>query len=198
MIHVCSASTREDFQGIRQLQEANLRRNLSESEVMSEGFVTAEYTTDFLAKMSTFYPAAIAKTDNGLIVGYALIVSKKLQGDHALLDDMIEVIDKISLSHDKDNNINSSITHFKSVPYVLCGQLCVALGYRGKGLVTDLYNHLRHVVQTISPEVHYCFTEVAHDNKRSLRAHEKCGFKVIQSHTFGATGFDIILLDWIN
>ena len=190
MIHVCTASTRDDFQGIRQLQELNLRRNLSESEIMSEGFVTAEYSVDFLAKMSTFYPAAIAKTENGTIIGYALIVSKQLQGDHALLDDMIEVIDKISLQ-DKDKSIP-----FKSLPYVLCGQLCVAIGYRGKGLVTDLYNCLRRVVQMSTPEVRYVFTEVAHDNKRSLRAHEKCGFKVIQTHTFGATGFDIILWDW--
>lgn len=188
MIEICTASVQEDFEGIKKLQEANLRHNLSPSEAMKEGFVTAEYSVEFLDKMSRIYPAAIAKA-GGSVVGYALIVSKELRGEHALLDDMMDVIDNIQLK-------DTSLTCFQSHPYVLCGQLCIAQGYRGKNLAMQLYNCLRSVVQSISPEIHFCLTEVAHDNKRSLRAHEKCGFKVVKTHSFGGTGFDIVLWDW--
>lgn len=187
--NLCTASTVADFEDIRKLQEDNLRRNFSDSEAILEGFVTAEYSTEFLSRMSTIYPAGIAKVD-GKIIGYALIVSKELRGDHALLDDMMEVIDNITFH--KDNKL----TTFKSQPYVLCGQICVAAGYKGKGLAIDLYKHLKIVVLAISPEIRFCFTEVAHNNKRSLRAHEKCGFKVVQTNTIGDTGFDIVLWDW--
>jgi L-amino acid N-acyltransferase YncA len=37
---------------------------------------------------------------------------------------------------------------------------------------------------------------VAKDNPRSLKAHQKKGFQVIDSLSYGGIGWDIVLWDW--
>ena len=51
MIEISVASTEADLKGIRRLQEANLRKNLSESEALNEGFVLAEFNIEFLERI---------------------------------------------------------------------------------------------------------------------------------------------------
>jgi len=73
------------------------------------------------------------------------------------------------------------------------GQLCVAKEYRGQDLVQKLYGHFR---DCLSNEFSYLVTDVAKANARSLKAHKKRGFQVINELMYGGFGWDIVLWNW--
>ena len=62
------------------------------------------------------------------------------------------------------------------------GQLCVAKEYRGQDLVQKLYGHFR---DCLSKEFTYLVTDIAQANTRSLKAHQKRGFQVINELMYG-------------
>jgi ribosomal protein S18 acetylase RimI-like enzyme len=169
--------------GIQALQRANLRNIICEEEARKEGFVTAEYSIELLKAMHEISPSIIAK-DGDKVVGYALVSTKAILGQHALLDDLFSVLDKLSF-----NNMSLS----ENNAYVLVGQLCVGKGYRGMGLAQKMYNHFREILRH---EFRYLITDVATENERSLKAHVKTGFQVIHTIDYGGVKWDIVLWDW--
>ena len=76
---------------------------------------------------------------------------------------------------------------------MVVGQLCVAKPYRGLGLVQKLYGHFR---DCYADQFEYLITDVAQANTRSLKAHLKTGFQIIDTLTYGGIGWDIVLWDW--
>jgi hypothetical protein len=48
----------------------------------------------------------------------------------------------------------------------------------------------------LSIQYDYCITDVASDNPRSLKAHLKTGFTVIDSLNYGGISWNIVLWDW--
>jgi RimJ/RimL family protein N-acetyltransferase len=99
------------------------------------------------------------------------------------LDDLIDNFDNIEYKGRK----------LKDVKYVVVGQLCLAKGYRGMGLVPSMYNFYR---DSLRDKYECCLTEVDDKNLRSLQAHLKCGFQIVQTvhHENGIWYF--ILWDW--
>ena len=186
MIEISVASTEADLKGIRRLQEANLRKNLSESEALNEGFVLAEFNIEFLETISTKYPITIAKDEEGCIVGYALAVSKESHCKYESLDNKLQKLN--------EGSYNGII--LQDQPYILCAQLCVAVGYRGRGLMGQLYKGIQSMLRKISPGITLCVADVAVENTRSLRAHEKIGFKIFDSMKIQGTTFNILIWDW--
>jgi L-amino acid N-acyltransferase YncA len=61
--------------------------------------------------------------------------------------------------------------------------------------VQGLYGHFRDCLQQ---EFDYLVTDVAQANVRSLKAHKKRGFQVINELMYGGFGWDIVLWDWNN
>jgi len=182
MLLVKQVTDFSELAGIRNLQEANLKKNLTEEEAEAEGFVTAEYSIEFLEKLHREYPSTIAK-DGEQVVGFALVATKSIGQEHDLLADLFNTIDKIV---------------FKNQPlmdarYVVVGQLCVARNYRGRGLVQQMYQHFK---SCLSGEFDYCLTDVAADNPRSLKAHIKSGFQVVDTLSYGGLSWNIVLQDW--
>ena len=169
--------------GIQALQRANLKNSISEDEALKEGFVTAEYSIELLKAMHATSPSIIAK-DGDKVVGYALVSTKAIMGQHALLDDLFNVLDRLNYN-------NKSLSEKNA--YVLVGQLCVGKGYRGMGLVQKMYNHFREILKH---EFKYLITDVAIENERSLKAHIKTGFQVIHTIDYGGVKWDIVLWDW--
>ena len=184
MITIKRVTEFTELEGIKQLQDANLKKNLSEEMAGSEGFVMADYTLDFLQAMHAESPSIVAM-DNGRVIGYALSATKSIRHQHALLADLFNAIDKINYNHQLLENSK----------YVVVGQLCVALGYRGTGLAQNMYNYFK---SSLSPEFDYCITDVANENIRSLKAHQKTGFQVIDTLNYGGIIWNIILWDWVN
>jgi ribosomal protein S18 acetylase RimI-like enzyme len=181
-IIVSRATTYNDLLGISTLQKLNLRKNIDDETANSQGFLTAEYTLDYLKAMHNVLPSVIAK-DGDSVVGYALVTTKEVRNGHDLIADLFNVIDTKSYKGQL----------LKEVNYVVVGQLCVAEAYRGQGLVKKLYDYYRDY---LSSEYEYLITDVAQANKRSLNAHKKSGFQVIDTLVYGGIGWDIVLWDW--
>jgi GNAT superfamily N-acetyltransferase len=173
--------------GIKALQTANLRRLVAPAEAAREGFVTAEYTLDFLRTMHDVAPSIVATAvdDAGHeeVVGYALVADRTVGLDHPLLMDLIQQVDRhmwggAPLSEQR---------------YVLCGQLCVAKSHRGIGLVDRMYRCFRDEYASRWDMV---ITDVVSDNQRSLHAHRRVGFEVVSSLAHGGADWHVVLWDW--
>jgi ribosomal protein S18 acetylase RimI-like enzyme len=177
-------SEKEELVGIAQLQALNLRKNIDSDTALSQGFLTAEYTLAFLKAINDVSPSIIAK-DGDEVVGYALVATKEVRNGHDLMADLFNVIDTKTYKGQL----------LKEVNYVVVGQLCVGEGYRGQGLVKRLYDHFR---DCLSSEYEYLITDVAQANTRSLNAHKKSGFQVIDTLVYAGIGWDIVLWDWRN
>lgn len=182
MITIKRVSDISELHGIKTLQNENLRKNIGEDESMEEGFLTAEYSIEFLEKMHHAAPSIIAKHDDN-VVGYALVSTRDTGMEHALLNDLFK-------------NIDSKIykgTPLNTVNYVVVGQLCVGKGYRGMGLVSKMYNHFR---DELSDQYTYLITDVHDQNPRSVKAHLKSGFEIIDTLSYGGSNWFIVLWDW--
>src|SRR5579872_3518529 len=121
-------SDKQEVLDIKRLQSENLKANLTPEEMQQEGFLTADYTLDFLEALNAIEPSIIA-VDDDKVVGYALVVTKKSIGHHALLDDLFHQADRFTFNGDELNGAD----------YVLVGQLCVAKTHRGRGVVQGMY-----------------------------------------------------------
>jgi len=132
--------------------------------------------------MNKKYPSIIAK-DGDKVVGYALIVSKEIASKHDLLFDLMNAIDGLKYKN----------TNLGTVNYILVGQLCVHMSYTGNGLVQKMYNLFKKKYVLIFD---YCITDVATDNPRSLKAHVKTGFNILESFKYGGITWNIVLWDW--
>lgn len=175
-------SENDELVGIAHLQALNLRKNIDADTAMSQGFLTAEYTLEYLKAMNDVSPSIIAK-DGDKVVGYALVATKEVRNGHDLMADLFNVIDTKSYKGQL----------LKEVNYVVVGQLCVGEGYRGQGLVKSMYDFYR---DCYAAEYEYLITDVAQANTRSLKAHKKSGFEVIDTLVYGGIGWDIVLWDW--
>jgi len=181
-LEITRVSGPSEIIGIRDLQSLNLRQNITAEEAIEQGFLTAVYTIDYLQEMNSASPSIIAK-DGDKVVGYALVATKGSRKGHDLIEGLFDAIDECEYNGKT----------LKDVNYVVVGQLCVAKEYRGQGLVQKLYGHFR---DCLSNEFTYLVTDVAQANVRSLKAHKKRGFKVINELMYGGFGWDIVLWDW--
>lgn len=172
----------EEIAGIKALQNENLKRYLSQAEIDDQGFVTAEYSIPLLEAMHAIEPAVIAK-EGDTVVGYALVVTKELYGQHEQLDEFIRQIDTCVYREEKLGHVN----------YTICGQLCVARSHRGAGLATQLYDFYR---QELSAKYPYLVTDVDENNPRSVKAHLKTGFNIINTASYAGSTWHIVLWDW--
>ena len=164
------------------MQALNLKQNITAEEAIDQGFLTASYTIEYLQEMNAVSSSIIAK-DGDKVVGYALVTTKESKNGHDLIEDLFDAIDACEY--------NGQL--LKDVNYIVVGQLCVAKEYRGQDLVQKLYGHFR---DCLSNEFTYLVTDVAKANVRSLKAHKKRGFQVINELMYGGFGWDIVLWDW--
>jgi predicted GNAT superfamily acetyltransferase len=172
----------EEIEGIKRLQTANLRKNLSKEEIEKEGFVTAEYTLEFLELMNRIEPSIIAVQGDNL-VGYAMVATKALLGRHKLLDDLFSKIDSFIFKGHA----------LKKRNYVVVGQLCVAKSHRGKGISKKMYDFYKSV---LSEKFEYCLTDVQISNPGSIKAHLKSGFQILGDLSYGGADWKIVIWDW--
>jgi GNAT superfamily N-acetyltransferase len=173
-----------EIEGIKALEVANNLVNISMEESDKEGFVTASYSIELLRKMNEIQPSIIALYENK-VVGYAMVTDKELYGQHTLLDSLFDALVDMNYQGKK----------LGGAKVVLVGQLCVAKPFRGKGLVPKMYNFFKECLIT---QYDYCVTDISEANPRSIRAHEKCGFKIIDTLEYEGVKWYIVMWDWIN
>lgn len=178
------ASCEEDIlQQILVLQRENLRDQLSEVEAQEQGFVYVEHDLAKLKKLGATYPHIVALDENNL-VGYNLVM---LQEDRATIPSLIPLFEQFDALQYEGRQLNEW-------SYCVCGQVCVKKSHRGQGVFAGMYEAVRKQMQ---PHFELLLTEIAVSNKRSLRAHEKIGFEVLNYYidTY-AMEWATVIWDW--
>lgn len=167
-ITITTTQTDDDLRGLLALQQRNQVCNVPPDVQREQGFVTLVYTFEQMKRMHDAAPSVIAK-DGDTVVGYAITTVPDVRNDVpelAALFDLIDTLDYQGLP-------------LGTYPYYVVGQVCVADGYRGQGIFDALYAHHKALYQN---RFRLFITDISARNARSLRAHERVGFRSI--HTF--------------
>jgi hypothetical protein len=175
------AETEPELQGILDLQAKNAPANLSAVEMQREGFITARHTLPLLTKMASIAPQIIAISDHK-VVAYVLSMDTSLSEELPVLKPMFELFKTIDFKGNK----------LSSYSLVIGGQACIDKSFRGLGILNKLYA----AQQRLHPEHKLCVTEIAVNNVRSMRAHEKVGFQTIHTYTDSNENWNIVVWDW--
>jgi L-amino acid N-acyltransferase YncA len=153
------AANDKDLEGILALQRANLEATLADRR---NGFVTVVHTLPILRAMHAQLPNVVAHA-NGHVVAYALAMAREARALLPILEPMFQRLDAL-LPRER---------------FYVMGQICVAASHRGTGLFDRLYAaHRQHYSAVYDCVV----TEVAVRNARSLRAHERVGFTLLERY----------------
>ena len=177
-IELTTVSHPDEVHQILALQAANLSAVLTPEVMSAQGFVTVRHDPAVLLRMNEAAPAAIAKAD-GRVAGYALVMLREFAVDVPELGPMFEMLDSLSW---RGEPLGSNPRWF------VMGQICVAEGYRGKGIFDGLY---RTLAESYRDRFDFTVTEVSSRNTRSLRAHRRVGFETLRVYPHGAVGIDV-------
>jgi len=186
-IQFATVSTAAEVHQILDLQARNLPTSLSPETMASQGFVTVRHNPAVLQRMNEVAPAAIAKA-GGKVVGYALVMPREFAPHVPVLQPLFDMLDTLSWNG----------APLRSNPrWFVMGQICVADGYRGRGIFDGLY---RTLTNTYRGRYDFTVTEVAERNMRSLRAHERVGFRTLHTYPDETTGevWRVIALDLVQ
>jgi len=179
---VCLAQTDDDLRGILALQQANSVRTLPPDVQQTQGFVTLQYTLEQMQQLHKLGPSVIAK-DGDRVVGYAITATPEARPLIPELASLFAQIDELQYDDQPLNNLS----------YYVMGQVCVADGYRGQGLFDALYQHHRTVY---SGDFRLLITDISARNTRSIRAHERVGFRPLKHFHEPGAGETWIVVAW--
>lgn len=183
MIEIITSSNTKDLEGIIALQKLNLRTDLSPEEIKEQGFVTVSHSLDDLAKMHQHEPNIIAK-DGNQVIAYVLGMTEQSKNDIPRLVEMYESFDHILYK-------GKSVAEYK---YIVVGQVCVDKNFRGQGLFDRSYEAYKHYFQG---NYEFAITEIATINLRSMKAHQRIGFKTIYTYTDSTNiEWNVVVWDW--
>lgn len=169
---------------IARLSADNLVFNISDETKEKEGFVTWVYPVNTLFALHAIAHSVIVK-DGDTVVGYALVLTKECAAIYPPLGETINHVSTISY---KGRPLTAHRVYFM-------GQICVHADYRGRGIVGMLYEFHR---QQLSAQFDILVTEISTNNPRSLRAHQKTGFKVIDTYHDAKDEWDVVIWDWME
>ena len=172
----------EELLQIVDLSRQNQKINITEDEINKEGFTSWSYSLELLQKMHKLHPSVIVK-DGDKVVGYALVAFKEARNFHPDMEVMISLVDKV-IYNDKP---------LSSYRYYVMGQVCVDKDYRGKGVFSMLYEKHKALFEH---QFDFIETEISTSNKRSVRAHEKVGFKSIYTYKDEKDEWSVVIWDW--
>src|SRR5436305_1769286 len=164
-MHATVVTNNEELQEIIQLSYQNLRAKISEEEKKSQGFVSWNYSFELLHKLNVQHPHVIVK-DNDKVIGYALVALREARSFHPALEQMITDLEPLVYEGKK----------LSAYKYYIMGQVCVDKAYRGKGIIEMLYQKHKALFEK---DFDFVVTEISILNSRSIRAHEKIGFRTI-------------------
>ncbi len=176
------AETKSELQQILEIQNENHFQNVSDSIKSKEGFVTLLHSFELLETMNAKTGHVIALNDHQ-VVAYALVMLKEFQTQIPSLSPMFEVFEEIQYDNQNLGETN----------YYVMGQICVRKEYRRQGIFYLLYQKHKEL---FSDKFDFCLTEVSTTNLPSMKAHEKVGFKTIETHRDHLGEWNILLWDW--
>ena len=183
MIIYTTANSKNDLEGILNLQKRNLPSSLTNDEIQSQGFVTVDHSYEQLETLNNYEKHVIAQ-DNDKVVGYLLAMTKRSRLDIPVLIPMFELFEGVSYNRKKISEYN----------YLVVGQVCIDKAYRGQGILDHCYAAYREHYGT---KYDFAITEIASTNLRSLKAHKRIGFKEVNTYVSpDKTEWIVVLWDW--
>ena len=182
MLYPTTVTNEFELQQILDLQFINLKQNITPEEKKEQGFVTMVFTMDMLRSMHQLAPTVIVKNDDR-VVAYAIVFLKEGRSFYPGMESMFRNFEKISWNGKP----------FTSYNYYIMGQICVAKEVRGQGVVEKLYHKHREIY---GRQFDCIVTEIANSNQRSLRAHERVGFKTIATHSDAIDDWNVVVWNW--
>jgi len=182
MIETSLVTSRADLEQILALQRDNLRTLVSADEAAREGFVTVGHTVEILERMHAIAPSVIAR-DGAELAGYALVMPIETRTLVPILDSMFRVFETLAWR-------GRPLSAWR---YYVMGQICVARGHRGRGVVDALYREHR---ARYADRFELCVTEIATRNVRSMRVHARVGFEVATTYRDAHDEWAVVVWDW--
>ena len=168
---------KSDIQGVLNLQELNLLKNISDDQKAS-GFVTTPFTTQQIQASIDLNGLYIAE-ENDQIVGYAFAASWDYFSQWAIFPYMVS---RFSLS-----KYPFEITAENSFQY---WPICIDKKHRGSGVFEALFEHIRIEMQNRYP---IGVTFINQINQRSFIAHTK-KLQMVVTDEFHFNGNDFYAL----
>lgn len=175
-----SAKSEQDLQGILDLQ---LKNHLGSITAINDGFLFVRHNLKVLTKMQGFAPQVICK-DADEVVAYTLAMTADCKNDVPELIPMFEVFGQIPFR-------GKLVSDFR---YIVVGQVCVGQNHRGLGVFDNMYAIYR---DTFKDAFDFAITEISLRNPRSIRAHERVGFRDIHQYTDpSGENWSIVVWEW--
>jgi len=170
-----------DIEGVLALQDLYLVTNLSEEE-KAFGFVTTPFTVQQLTEVIQKQELFLAK-DSNQIIGYIFTGSWDFFKQWPIFDYMTRLIPKL-------NFLDFDITTENTFQY---GPICIHKDYRGKGLITTLFELMRI---NLSQKYPLSLTFINKINIPSTKAHtEKLKWTIIGDFQFNNNDYYILAYD---
>jgi hypothetical protein len=123
MIYAKTVTGTTELLQILALQKQNLRGTNNAATEKEQGFVTVNHTMEILQQMHNLEPSIIVKDDD-VLAGYALVMPKECSGLVPELYSMYAGLNKFIYK-------GKPLSGYR---FYVMGQVCVAAGYRGKGI----------------------------------------------------------------
>ncbi len=182
MLYAQQVVSNEELQQILALQQLNLRGIHHEKEEAEQGFVTVAHSLNVLQQMHQLEPSVIAK-DKDTLAGYALAMTKECSG---IVPELFSLFDGL-------NQLMYKSKPLSEYSFYVMGQICVAKEYRGKAVFDMLYHMHKEIFHN---KYEFVVTQIATRNLRSMRAHERVGFKTIKIHSDKLDEWALVIWDW--
>jgi len=177
-------STDKELQQILDLQKMNLRGVNDQTTEKEQGFVTVAHTLKKLQQLNGYEPSVIVK-DNDALAGYALVMSIECS---AVIPELFSFFERLGKLVYKGRPVSE-------YRFYTMGQICVAATYRGSGVFDMLYQQHK---EAFSKKYDFVITSIATRNVRSIRAHERIGFKKLEMFTDDLDEWMVVIWDWTN
>ena len=175
MIEVRTVLDESELEQILELQRKNLARNLPPAEIAEQGFVTVQHTLPALRGMHAVAPSIVA-VEGGVLAGYALVMPRECRAFVPLLEPMFQRLDGLGVER-----------------FYVMGQICIAREWRGRGVFDALYRaHRQHLGARFDCSI----TEVSTRNTRSMRAHQRVGFTILERYRDATDEWALLRWDW--
>ncbi|WP_342381277.1 GNAT family N-acetyltransferase [Myxococcus stipitatus] len=179
---VTTVSSTAQLARIIELQRKNLKQTLDAAEMRDQGFVTVEHELPVLERMHALAPSIIARHGED-VVAYALSMPRECRAMLPVLVPMFDILDRLEYRG----------RAMKDLRFYVMGQICVDKAHRGQGLVEQLYDKHREVYRE---RFDLLVTEVSVRNTRSLRVHERVGFKTVHTYRDATDEWAVVAWDW--
>jgi hypothetical protein len=156
-----------DISQIMNIQSENQRSNLTPSQ-QKNGYLSIAFSEDEFTDFNDNLCVAVAR-DEHEVIGYCCVSSAVFNAQFPILHQIVASISSYAVPETQDIP-----TEEKSCIY---GPACIALPHRGKDVLQKLSTFALEIAKERGYA--YCFSFIAADNVRSLKAHKKLSFHTV-------------------